>query len=129
MIKKNNNKDLTPSHETWQAYSDAYELRYKAKPVRNATVNAQLSAFIKRIGFDESPLVAEFFVHHNNQFYVQKMHTVGLLLADAEKLRTEWATRRQVTSTQARQADRKQSTANVFNKLIEEQRALKNDSD
>ncbi len=127
--KKSSNKDLSPSYETWQAYSEAYENRYGTQPVRNATVNAQLSAFIKRIGFDESPHVASFFAHHNNQFYVQKMHTVGLLLADAEKLRTEWATKRQVTSTQARQADRKQSTANVFNKLIEEQRALKNGSD
>lgn len=119
---KNANKDLSPSHETWQAYSDAYERRYKAKPVRNATVNGQISSFIKRIGFDESPHVAEFYVYHNNQFYVQKMHTVGLLLADAEKLRTEWATKNTMTSTQARQADETQARGNIFNKLIEEVR-------
>lgn len=125
-VKKTENKDLSPSHETWQAYSDAYEQRYGAKPVRNATVNAQLSSFIKRIGFDESPHVAAFYVNHNNQFYVHKMHTVGLLLADAEKLRTEWATNRQVTSTQARQADKTQARGNVFNKLIAEAREREN---
>lgn len=119
---KNSNKDLSPSHETWAAYSNAYFSRYGTEPVRNATVNAQISSFIKRIGFDESPHVASFFVHHNNQFYVQKMHTVGLLLADAEKLRTEWATKKTVTNTQARQADKKQSNANVFNQLIDEYR-------
>ena len=119
-ISKKQNQDMSPSHETWQAYSDAYEKRYGVTPVRNATINAQMISFIKRIGFDESPHVASFYVHHNNQFYVQKMHTVGLLLADAEKLRTEWATKRTVTNTQARQLDRKQSTANVFNKLIDE---------
>lgn len=119
-IPKNKNKDLSPSHETWQAYSDAYERRYKAKPVRNATVNAQISSFIKRIGLDEAPMVAEFYVYHNNSFYVQKMHTVGLLLADAEKLRTEWATKTTVTQTQARQADETQARGNVWNKLIEE---------
>ena len=51
------------------------------------------------------------------------MHTVGLLLADAEKLRTEWATKTTVTQTQARQADKTQARGNVFNKLIEEARA------
>lgn len=119
-IPKNKNKDLSPSHETWQAYSDAYERRYKAKPVRNATVNGQISSFIKRIGFDEAPMVAEFYVYHNNSFYVQKMHTVGLLLADAEKLRTEWVTKNTMTNTQARQADETQARGNVWNKLIEE---------
>lgn len=122
-LPKNQNKDLSPSHETWQAYSDAYQNRYGVTPVRNATVNAQLSSFIKRIGFDESPHVASFYVYHNNQFYVTKMHTVGLLLADAEKLRTEWATKTTVTQTQARQADKTQARGNVFNKLIEEARA------
>ena len=122
-IPKKQNNDLSPSHETWQAYSDAYESRYKVTPVRNATVNAQLSSFIKRIGFEESPHVAAFYVYHNNQFYVTKMHTVGLLLADAEKLRTEWATKTTVTQTQARQVDKTQARGNVFNKLIEEARA------
>lgn len=119
-IPKNKNKELSPSHETWQSYSDAYQKRYGVTPVRNATVNAQLSSFIKRIGFDESPHVAAFYVYHNNQFYVTKMHTVGLLLADAEKLRTEWATKTTVTQTQARQADETQARGNVWNKLIEE---------
>lgn len=123
VTSKNSNKDLSPSHETWQAYSDAYEHRYKAKPVRNATVNGQITSFIKRIGFDEAPMVAEFYVYHNNSFYVQKMHTVGLLLADAEKLRTEWATKNTMTNTQARQADKTQARGNVFNKLIEEAKA------
>lgn len=113
------------TRETWKFYSEAYFLRYGAEPVRNATVTGQLAQFVKRIGKEESPYVAAFFVHHNNQFYVQKMHTVGLLLADAEKLRTEWATKRTVTNTQARQVDRKQNTANVFNQLIDEQREAK----
>lgn len=122
-IPKKQNNNLSPSHETWQAYSDAYMERYKVTPVRNATVNAQLSSFIKRIGYDEAPHVASFYVYHNNQFYVTKMHTVGLLLADAEKLRTEWITKTTVTQTQARQVDKTQARGNVFNKLIEEARA------
>lgn len=122
-IAKSEKSEEPITAETWNAYSEAYFLRYGAEPVRNATVSGQLAAFIKRIGKSESPHVARFYVHHNNQFYVQKMHTVGLLLADAEKLRTEWATQRQMTGTQARQIDKKQSNSNVFNQLIDEQRA------
>lgn len=119
---KKSTKEKEPSliKETWEAYSFAYERRHKARPVRNATVNGQLTQFVKRIGAAESPRVAEFYVYHNNQFYVQKMHSVGLLLADAEKLRTEWITNTRMTSTQARQADQTQAIGNVFTKLIAE---------
>ena len=119
---KKSTKEKEPSliKETWESYSCAYERRHKAKPVRNATVNGQLTQFVKRIGIEESPRVAEFYVYHNNQFYVQKMHSVGLLLADAEKLRTEWITNTRMTTTQARQADQTQAIGNVFTKLIAE---------
>lgn len=118
--KSTEEKEPSLIKETWEAYSFAYERRHKAKPVRNATVNGQLAQFVKRIGVAESPSVAEFYVYHNNQFYVQKMHSVGLLLADAEKLRTEWITNTRMTTTQARQADQTQAIGNVFTKLIAE---------
>jgi uncharacterized protein YdaU (DUF1376 family) len=117
---KNHGTPETLTSETWDAYAVAYEQRYGATPVRNATVSGQLAHFVKRIGRDESPHVARFFVFHNSQYYVKKMHAVGVMLADAEKLRTEWATNRSITETQARQIDRKQTTSNVFNQLLEE---------
>ena len=46
------------------------------------------------------------------------MHPTNLLLRDAEKLRTEWATGRQVTRTQAAQVDRTQTNANAFAGLL-----------
>ena len=108
--------------QTWKAYGHAYLLRYGVEPVRNATTSGQLAKFVKRIGVDEAPHVAAFFVQHNAQFYVKKMHSVGLLLADAEKLRTEWATNRRVTDTEARQADKTQALGSAFQELIEEAR-------
>jgi hypothetical protein len=110
------------SGETWNAYASAYEQRYGAPPVRNSTINGQLAQFVKRIGDVEAPHVAMFYVRHNGQFYVKKMHAVGAMLMDAEKLRTEWATNRSMTETQARQTDRRQATGNVFNQLLEENR-------
>lgn len=108
------------SGETWNAYSNAYERRYKTKPVRNATVNAQMAGFVKRLGADEAPAVAAFYVAHNNRFYVQTMHSTGTMLKDAEKLRTEWATSTRITETQAREADRLQSSGDMWSRLIEQ---------
>ena len=104
--------------ETWHAYDAAYALRYGVKPVRNAKVSSQLKQFVKRIGFAESPQVAAFFVGHANAFYIRKSHDVGSLLADAEKLRMEWATGRMVTASGAQQVDRTQSNFNAANEAI-----------
>jgi len=100
------------------AYSEAYEARYGAKPVRNASVNGQLAGFVGKIGGDEAPAVARFYVGHQNGLYVSAMHPVNLLLRDAEKLRTEWATGRQVTRTQGQMADRTQTNAGAFAGLL-----------
>jgi hypothetical protein len=96
----------TKSGEAWNAYLDTYFSRYGAEPVRNARTIAQMAQLVDRLGKDDAPYVAAFYVHHQNSRYVASGHSVGMLLQDAEKLRTEWATGRKVTQTQARQADR-----------------------
>lgn len=85
-------KPVSLSGETWEAYSRAYETRYGVAPIRNATVSGQLANFVKRIGQVEAPSVAEFYVLHPGQFYVRAMHSIAMMVRDAEKLRTEWAT-------------------------------------
>lgn len=106
--------------ETWGRYSEAYAVRYGEPPVRNAKVSGQVKQFCQRVPAIEAPAIAAFFVGHNAGFYVSKGHAVGLLLADAEKLRTEWATNRTITATQAQQSDRTQANGNIFGKLIAE---------
>lgn len=78
--------------KTWIAYSEAYKLRYAVDPVRNQKVNSNVKNFVQRIGGNESPLIASWYVSHTNNFYVRDAHGFGLLTKDAEKLRTEWAT-------------------------------------
>lgn len=112
-----------PTAGTWKAYARAYETRYSVEPVRNATVNGQLANLVKRLGAEEAPSVAAHYVRSNNSRYVSCGHGVGMLVQDAEKLRTEWATGRQGTATQARLADRAQSNLNAFAPLIDEARA------
>lgn len=103
---------------TWDAYSLAYADRYGTEPVRNAKVSTQVKQFVQRLGFDESPLVAAFYVGHSNAFYVKKSHDFGSLLASCEGIRTEWATGRMVTATSAQQTDRTQSNFNSANEAI-----------
>lgn len=87
-------KEPAPTAEVWKAYSEAYQRRYSVEPVRNAAVNGQLAQFVARIGAEEAPAVAAFFVGSSNHFYASKAHAVGMMLADAEKLRMEWKTGR-----------------------------------
>lgn len=113
----------SPSAPTWEAYATAYSRRYGSEPVRNAKVNGQLAQFVSRIGAAEAPSVAAFFVGHKSQYYLSRMHAVDCLLKDAEKLRTEWATNRQMTQTRARQEDQTAANGNVFQALIDEELA------
>lgn len=111
-------KEPAPTSDAWDSYATAYRERYGELPVRNAKVNGQLAQLIARLGADEAPGVARFYVGHQNAMYVRAMHPVDLLLRDAEGLRTSWATGRQVTSAQAVQADRTQTNANAFGPLL-----------
>lgn len=116
-------KEPPPTVGTWKAYANAYSVRYHVDPVRNATVNGQLANLVARLGADEAPAVAAFYVRSNNSRYVGAGHSVGMLVQDAEKLRTEWATGRQGTATQAVQADRTQTNFNAFAPLLAEAQA------
>jgi hypothetical protein len=123
VVKTVGAKPVMPTTETWGAYSAAYAKRYGTEPVRNAVVNGQLANVVKRLGADEAPKVAAWYVTHNAKWYVQQAHSVAALVKDAEKLRTEWVTRRQVTSTEAAQADRTQTNFNAFAPMLQEAQA------
>lgn len=104
--------------ETWKQYSNAYFDRYGTEPVRNAKVNGQVKQFVQRLGYTESPLVAAFFLTHNNSYYAGRLHSVDCLLADAEKLRTEWATGYAMTQTKAMQIDKTQSNKDAVGEAL-----------
>ena len=109
-----------PTAATWNAYATAYSDRYGEAPVRNAKVNGQLAKLVDRLGVDEAPRVAAFYVGHNRADYVRATHPVDLLLSHCEGLRTQWAKGTQTTHAQAQQADRTQTNANAFGGLLAE---------
>ena len=104
--------------ETWNCYANAYAAKYGVDPVRNRKVNSQLAQLVERLGIAEAPCVAEYYLSHRHSLYVSAKHCVDLLLRDAEKLRTEWATGTQGTHTQAVMGDRTQTNFNSFAPLI-----------
>jgi hypothetical protein len=104
--------------QTWKSYADAFFNRYGTEPVRNAKVNGQVKNFVKRIGYDESPLVASFYLTNNTQYYVSRGHSVDCLLADAEKIRMEWATGSTMTATRANQIDKSQANRNAVDEAM-----------
>jgi hypothetical protein len=104
----------------WDRYAEAYKIRHKTDPVRNAKVNGQFAQLVNRIGAEAAPEVAAFYVWHNDQFYVRSRHPPGLLLRDCEGLHTQWKTGETVTHSQAMQVDKTQGRLNVFQKIIKE---------
>lgn len=93
------------SAATWGAYANAYRCRYGVEPPRNKRTNALLCQVVDRLGTNEAPSVAEFYLSHNSPLYVRGRHPPDLLVRDCEGLRTQWATGNKATSSEVRQAE------------------------
>lgn len=123
--KKTPRKEPEPNPNnllTWQSYKAAYANRYLVAPVQNAKSNSIIKQLVQALGAEAIP-VAAFYVQHNDRNYVAKMHQLNLLLADHAKLRTEWATGNRMTIAAAQEADRLQSTGDMWSRIIEEHEA------
>lgn len=98
---------------TWDAYTIAYLERYGVEPVRNAKVNSQIAQLVQRLGAEEAPQVAMFYVTINDSFFIRASHELGLLIQRAEGIRTQWLTGRQVNAVTARQMENTQANINA----------------
>lgn len=117
VLKPRAAKEKTPAQianaATWDGYTIAYLERYGVEPVRNAKVNAQVAQLVQRLGADEAPQVAMFYVTINDSFFIRASHDLGLLVARAEGIRTQWLTGRQVNAVTARQMENTQANINA----------------
>jgi hypothetical protein len=105
---------------TWEAYKAAYAKRHGAEPPKNARIMGQLKHFVARVPAAEAPAIAEFYLSHYGQRYVTAKHPVGMLLLDAEKIRTEWLTGNISTNASARSAERDQHNKQVITEFLRE---------
>ena len=105
--QKNLNKKI------WDSYLNAYRLRYGVDPVRNATINTQISGLGKRLGA-EAVDVVKFYLAHNDSFYLKGTHSIGLCLRDCESLRTQMLRGTAVTGTMVKSFEKQ----NKFNETM-----------
>lgn len=113
----------TPTALTWLAYRNAYERRYGAQPPNNAKSMGQITHFVQRVGADDAPKVADWFLSHDGGWYIKRLHALDCLIKDAEALHTQWKTGKRVSEHSAREADRLQATGDMWREIKEEARA------
>ena len=122
-IAKREPAPSTASGQVWSAYASAYAARYGCEPTRNAKVNGQVAQFVRRVPAEDAPAIAATYVRSNNARYVAAGHSVGCLLQDAEKLRTELLTGRQGTAHAAASADRRTGRRDEYEEVFARLRA------
>lgn len=98
---------IPKSSAAWTAYEEAYRTVYGVDPVRNQQANALMCRLVDKLGAEEAPAVAAFYLSHRNPFYVAKRHPPNLLVQDAEGLRTQWITGCKATRSEIKQAELK----------------------
>jgi uncharacterized protein YdaU (DUF1376 family) len=113
------------SSGAWNAYMNAYRDRYGVTPERNATNNSLLCQLVDKVGQDNAPLVAAFYITHQGSWYTTAGHAVTLLVRDAQKLLTEYKTGNVITNAQARQDDGRAARGQMWQRLIEKEQSKK----
>ncbi len=108
-----NDKKSTESTEQnkqiWEAYLNAYLKRYSVPPLRNAMVNKQVSNLRERVGYENAIKLVEFFLSHNESFYLKKTHAIGLCLQDCESLMTQMKRNQPITQAKVKMFEKQQT--------------------
>lgn len=86
---KRKTKEKSKGSQFFEAYSKAYKKRYGVEPVRNMKQNALSFQITTRLGLEDSLQLAEFYLNHDDTFYVKNLHPLGLLLNSCESLVTQ----------------------------------------
>lgn len=110
-IEREQNKKI------WETYFTAYRKRYGVDPVRNGSVNGQVNQLRKRLGCDDACQVVEFYLHHNDSWFLKKTHSFGLCLKDAETLRTQAVRGVAITNTRVRDFEKKNAFAELMDDM------------
>jgi hypothetical protein len=82
----------TPEEKSnlWDFYETEWKRRYpKAELIRNAGTNSKMKQIRERIPKEHQEPLIQFYLKSDNPFYKDRMHQVGPLLMDCEKLVSE----------------------------------------
>lgn len=109
--------------KAWANYAMAYRSRHGAWPVWNAKSGGQIGQLVDRLGMDVAHHVAAYFVRINDSKLVNRLHSLGDLLQNAEAYHTQWVTNRQMTGITARQIEQTQANYSAAEQALEALRA------
>jgi len=88
----------------WESYKNSWAARYGSEPIRNATVNSQISSLAKRLGPD-AEAVTKFYLTLEDPFVKKQLHPMGLLLSSAEGIWGQWKTGKKPGTSAGKKAD------------------------
>ena len=77
-------KEPSKSWQVWEAYRDAFKLRYGSEPIHNSKQMAHCKQLISRLGLDLAIEVARFYLTVNDQWQLRRSHDLGSLVKDCE---------------------------------------------
>lgn len=112
------------TYAIWHAYSRAFMRRYRSWPKWNKAVAGMLAQVVSRLGKDDAPQVAEFYLGVGSSFYTSRMHHVSMLLRDCESLYAQWSSGSVMTATRARHEDRRAAARSTADEAFEMAMAL-----
>lgn len=108
---------ITDGSIVWNAYQEAFEARYKVKPLRNAKTNAMASQLAARLGREDAAYVVQFYLQHNDAMFLRDQHPLNLCLAKAESLYTQWKRGQTVTKSDVDQFERSSHYDRQLNRI------------
>ena len=95
-------KEPAPTTELFEAFNAAYTRRYGVGWPKSQQASSLLKQLLMRIGREDSLKVIDYYLTHNERFYVETQHALKIMLRDCEKLRTQVLTGKRVSSNQAK---------------------------
>ena len=118
-------KPVTAGTEVWQAYEEAYRLRYGVQPIRNSKTNSVCKKLIDSVGKDNAINVVTNYLRINDRWYINKAHDISLCISDYQKILTCIETGVHINSSLANQIDKKQATSDAIDRGYEIYKKIK----
>jgi hypothetical protein len=118
--KQESDVAIQERREIKQAYVDAYSLRYGIEPAtNNREFNSKIKVLHSKFGKDESIGIIQFYLKHNDGFYLKGSHAIGLCLLHSDSLRTQMIRNKPITSTMVKAFEKQQEKMEYNNQIQE----------
>lgn len=108
--------------EIWDHWSRCFEIKYKAEPVRNASINGMIQTLRQRCGVQDAKAAITMYLRDNDRFLVQNRHHLRFLVSKCESYVVAAKTNRNVTRSEAEKTEKSKGTEQaIFDYLNEEE--------